>query len=45
VAVNILIIPFWVFNKMKFTLEQAMKAQRGRKNKLYSLFNLAARWG
>jgi hypothetical protein len=31
--------------KVKFTLEQAMKAQRGLEVWLYSFFNLGARWG
>jgi hypothetical protein len=30
--------------KVKFTLEQAMKAQRGIAVYLYSFFNLGARW-
>jgi tRNA G26 N,N-dimethylase Trm1 len=30
--------------KMKFTLEQAMKAQKGVEALLYSYFNLDARW-
>ena len=30
--------------KVKFTLEQAMNAQRGSRCKLYSFFNLDARW-
>jgi hypothetical protein len=31
--------------KVKFTLEQAMKAQRGSRGKLYPFFNLGAIWG
>jgi hypothetical protein len=31
--------------KVKFTLEQAMKAQRGSRGILYSSLNLCARWG
>ena len=31
--------------KVKFTLEQATKAQRGSRVILYSFFNLDARWG
>ena len=31
--------------KVKFTLQQAMKAQRGVQVQLYSSFNLGARWG
>ena len=31
--------------KVKFTLEQATKAQRGSRDKLYSIFNLGAGWG
>jgi hypothetical protein len=31
--------------KVKFTLEHTMKAQRGSRGKLYSFFNLGARWG
>jgi len=31
--------------KVKFTLEQAMKAHRGGEVYLYSFFNLGARWG
>jgi hypothetical protein len=31
--------------KVKFTLEQATKAQRGEKVQLCSFFNLGARWG
>jgi len=31
--------------KVKFTLEQAMKAYRGGEVYLYSFFNLGARWG
>jgi hypothetical protein len=30
--------------KVKFTLEQAMKAQRGSRGIAYSFFNLGARW-
>jgi hypothetical protein len=30
---------------MKFTLTQAMKAQRGVEVRLYSFFNLGTRWG
>jgi hypothetical protein len=30
--------------KVKFTLEQAMKAQRGRRGIAYSFFNLGAIW-
>jgi hypothetical protein len=30
---------------MKFTLEEAMKSQRGIQIYLYSFFNLNARWG
>jgi hypothetical protein len=30
--------------KVKFTLEQAMKAQGGREIQLYSFLNLSARW-
>ena len=30
--------------KVKFTLDQAMKAQRGIDVQLYSFFNLDARW-
>jgi len=30
---------------VKFTLTQAMKAQRGLEVGLYSLFNLGSRWG
>jgi hypothetical protein len=31
--------------KIKFTLEQAMKTQRGVEVYVYSFFNLRARWG
>jgi hypothetical protein len=31
--------------KVKFTLEQAMKAQMEVQVKLYSFFNVGARWG
>ena len=31
--------------KVKFTLEQATKDQRGSRGKLYFFFNLGARWG
>jgi hypothetical protein len=31
--------------KLKFTLEEAKKAQRGTDVKLYSFLNLGARWG
>jgi len=31
--------------KVKFTLEQATKAQRGVEIELYSFFNIGARWG
>jgi len=37
-----------VKTKVKFTLEQAMKAQRGSRGvevQLYSFFNLGVRWG
>jgi hypothetical protein len=30
---------------IKFSLEQAMKAQRGVEVQLYSFLNLGARWG
>jgi hypothetical protein len=30
--------------KVKFALEQAMKAQRGSRDYLYSFFNLGTRW-
>jgi hypothetical protein len=30
--------------KIKFTLEQATKAQRGNRGTLYSFFNFGARW-
>jgi hypothetical protein len=32
-------------SKVKFTLEQAMKAERRKKVKLYPFFNLGPRWG
>ena len=32
-------------DKFNFTLEQNTKAQRGSKCRLYSFFNLGARWG
>jgi hypothetical protein len=31
--------------KVQFTLEEAMKAQRGSRGTLYSFFNLGTRWG
>jgi hypothetical protein len=31
--------------KVKVNLQQAMKAQRGRRCRLYSFFNLSSRWG
>jgi hypothetical protein len=31
--------------KVKFTLEQATKARRGRRGIAISFFNLGARWG
>jgi hypothetical protein len=31
--------------KVKFTIELAMKAQRGSKGGLFSFFNLGSRWG
>jgi hypothetical protein len=34
-----------ICGKVKVTLEQAMKAQRGVEVKLYSFLNLGARWG
>ena len=34
----------WVKVKVKFTLEQVTKAQRGVEIQLYSFFNLDARW-
>jgi len=36
---------FKVNVKVKFNLEQAMKAQRKIEVYLYSFFNLGARWG
>ena len=31
--------------KVKFTLQQAMKSQRGVEESLYSFLNLGTRWG
>jgi len=31
--------------KVNFTLEQATKARNGSRGKLFSFFNLGARWG
>jgi hypothetical protein len=36
---------YWTNGKVKFTLEQAMKAQRGSIHKLYALFYLSTRCG
>jgi hypothetical protein len=33
-----------VYDKVKWTLEQAMKAHRGSRGKLYCSFNLGVRW-
>jgi len=33
------------YYRLKFTLEQAMKAQRGSRVQMYSFFNHGARWG
>ena len=35
----------WLPLSIKFTVGQAAKAQRGSRGKLYSFFNLSARWG
>jgi hypothetical protein len=34
-----------IYIKVKFILGQATKARRGSRGKLYSIFNLGARWG
>jgi hypothetical protein len=39
-----LVVTINVKSKAKFTLEQAMKAQRQAEVYLYSFFNLSARW-
>ena len=41
---NILVIGFYM-KKVKFILEQAVKAQRGVEIWLSSFFNLGSRWG
>jgi hypothetical protein len=34
-----------MYIKLKFTLEQATKTQRGSRGITYSFFNVGARWG